>query len=113
MSTQFIFNAYKAMWIFCFFDLPVVKKTDQKRAQKFRKQLLEDGFTMHQFSVYSRHCGSKESLLVHQKRVMGMVPPKGKVSLLSVTDKQYGDILNFWGKEITPSKRQPQQLELL
>ena len=23
---------------------------------------------------------------------------QGKVSLLSVTDKQYGDIFNFWGK---------------
>ena len=25
-------------------------------------------------------------------------PEAGKVSLLSVTDKQYGDIYNFWGK---------------
>ncbi len=113
MSSQLIFNAYRAMWLFCFFDLPVVKKIDQKRAQKFRKDLIEDGFRMHQFSVYSRHCGSKESMLMHQKRVFLMIPPYGKVSLLAVTEKQYGDIINFWGKEITPPNRKPQQLELL
>lgn len=52
-----------------------------------------------QFSVYIRHCASKESQAVHVKRVKGIVPGTGMVSILSVTDKQYGDIINFWGKE--------------
>ena len=38
------------------------------------------------------------SLEVHIKRVKSLLPETGKVSLLSVTDKQYGDIYNFWGK---------------
>ena len=33
------------------------------------------------------------------KRVKSIVPNTGMVSILSVTDKQYGDIVNFWGKE--------------
>ena len=33
------------------------------------------------------------------KRVKSIVPNTGMVSILSVTDKQYGDIINFWGKE--------------
>ena len=49
--------------------------------------------------VSIRHCASKESQAVHIKRVKSIVPETGMVSILSVTDKQYGDIVNFWGKE--------------
>ena len=111
MSDFEVLNGYRSMWLFCFFDLPVVKKADQKKAAKFRKQIMEDGFTMHQFSVYLRHCGSKESAIIHQIRVMGFVPDKGRVSLLSVTDKQYKDIKNIWGRSMEPVKKIPQQLE--
>lgn len=87
------------MWLFVFFDLPVVTKKERKIAASFRKNLMKDGFVMLQFSVYIRHCASKESQAVHVKRVKGIVPEIGMVSILSVTDKQYGDIINFWGKE--------------
>ena len=92
-------NAYHIMWLFVFFDLPVVTKKERKIAAFFRKNLMKDGFVMLQFSVYIRHCASKESQAVHVKRVKGIVPETGMVSILSVTDKQYGDIINFWGKE--------------
>lgn len=69
-----------------------------KAASLFRKNLEKDGFSMMQFSVYIRHCASRESLEVHIKRVKSLLPESGKVSILSVTDKQYGDIYNFWGK---------------
>ncbi|MFC2331310.1 MAG: CRISPR-associated endonuclease Cas2, partial [Treponema sp.] len=39
------------MWIFCMFDLPTNTKPQRKRASEFRKNLLEDGFEMMQFSV--------------------------------------------------------------
>ena len=91
-------NAYHIMWLFVFFDLPVTTKKEMKAASLFRKNLEKDGFSMMQFSVYIRHCASRESLEVHIKRVKSLLPETGKVSLLSVTDKQYGDIYNFWGK---------------
>ena len=69
-----------------------------KAAALFRKNLEKDGFSMMQFSVYIRHCASRESLDVHVKRAKALLPETGKVSILSVTDKQYGDIYNFWGK---------------
>ena len=92
-------NAYRIMWLFVFFDLPVVTKKERKIAATFRKNLMKDGFVMLQFSVYIRHCASKESQAVHIKRVKSIVPETGMVSILSVTDKQYGDIVNFWGQE--------------
>ncbi|MCF6170089.1 MAG: CRISPR-associated endonuclease Cas2 [Bacteroidales bacterium] len=105
-------NAYHIMWLFVFFDLPVTLKKDRKAASRFRKDLLKDGFGMMQFSVYNRHCASKESATVHVRRVKGFVPEKGQVSILQVTDKQYGDIVNFWGNKTTPLPEGPKQLEL-
>lgn len=52
-------NAYRIMWIFVFFDLPTTTRKDRKNASLFRKNILKDGFTMMQFSVYNRHCASK------------------------------------------------------
>ena len=96
--TEYRLNAYHIMWLFVFFDLPVSTKKEMKAAALFRKNLEKDGFSMMQFSVYIRHCASRESLDVHVKRVKALLPETGKVSILSVTDKQYGDIYNFWGK---------------
>ena len=96
--TEYRLNAYHIMWLFVFFDLPVSTKKEMKAAALFRKNLEKDGSSMMQFSVYIRHCASRESLDVHEKRVKALLPETGKVSILSVTDKQYGDIYNFWGK---------------
>ncbi len=100
------------MWLFVFFDLPVQNKKERRDATIFRKNLLKDGFCMMQFSVYIRHCASKESAEVHIKRVKAFIPAKGQVSILSVTDKQYGNIFNFWGRKSNPLREGPKQLEL-
>lgn len=105
-------NAYRIMWVFVFFDLPTETKKNRKDAQRFRKNLLKDGFTMMQFSVYMRHCASSESVDVHETRVKKLLPPLGKVSILRITDKQFGNIMNYWGKTAQPSMPQPTQLEL-
>ncbi len=105
-------NAYRVMWLFVFFDLPTETKTDRKNYAIFRKKLQKDGFSMVQFSVYSRHCASSESAEVHKKRVRKMMPPKGQVSILMITDKQYGLMENFWGKNPRPPTPTPNQLEM-
>lgn len=105
-------NGYRIMWLFVFFDLPTETKKDRKNASGFRNNLLKDGFSMMQFSVYVRHCASSESADVHEKRIHRLLPPMGKVSVLRITDKQFGNILNFWGKAEVPKEAQPTQLEL-
>ena len=99
------------MWLFVFFDLPTETSKDRKNYTKFRKGLVKDGFTMMQYSVYTRHCASKESSKVHNKRVEQIMPPKGNVSILEITDKQYGEMKTFWGSESVPVQPAPQQLE--
>jgi len=34
------------MWMMVLFDLPVIEKQERKEAAKFRKFLLEEGFSM-------------------------------------------------------------------
>ena len=100
------------MWLFVFFDLPTNTKKERKAAARFRKDLLTDGFVMMQYSVYIRHCASSESADVHQRRIENDVPDAGQVSILRITDKQYGNIINFWGKTTKPMTPAPKQLEL-
>lgn len=105
-------NAYRIMWLFVFFDLPTNTKGERKAASQFRKKLLKDGFTMMQYSVYMRHCASRESMNVHVRRVKTFVPSEGQVSIMSITDKQYGNIVNFWGHKTQALPPPKAQLEM-
>jgi len=100
------------MWLFVLFDLPTNTKKERKEAARFRKDLLRDGFTMMQYSVYTRHCASRESAEVHSNRIKSLLPDAGKVSIAQITDKQYGNIINYWGIKAEPPVNQPQQLEM-
>jgi CRISPR-associated protein Cas2 len=112
MIRQERLNAYRIMWLFVFFDLPVETKKQRKAASDFRKKLLKDGFTMMQYSVYTRHCASDESATVHTQRVKKQVPENGNVNILRVTDKQYGDIISFWAGQKQQMPNTPLQLEM-
>jgi len=105
-------NEYRIMWILVFFDLPTNTKTERKVAAKFRKNLVSDGFLMFQFSFYIRHCASIENAHVHMKRVRSFVPEKGKVGMLVITDKQFGDMEIYEQSKPTISSPPPFQLEL-
>lgn len=95
------FSEYRVMWVMVFFDLPTETKKDIKNYNIFRKRLIQDGFTMFQFSIYLRHCASRENADVHIKRVKNMLPPSGQVGILCVTDKQFGNMELFVGEKET------------
>ncbi len=100
------------MWVLVFFDLPTETKRDKKAYAMFRKNLIKDGFTMFQFSIYVRHCASQENANVHIKRVKSFIPLYGKVGILCITDKQFGNIDLFFGKQPQAISTPGQQLEL-
>jgi CRISPR-associated protein Cas2 len=100
------------MWVLVMYDLPSVTKKQKKLAAKFRQQILSDGFTMFQFSMYVRHCPSRENAEVHMQRVKRIVPEEGLVGIFHITDKQFGDIQIFRGKKPTKSPPVSFQLEL-
>ncbi|MEO7309301.1 MAG: CRISPR-associated endonuclease Cas2 [Chitinophagaceae bacterium] len=105
-------NAYRIMWVLVMYDLPTETKKDRKVAAKFRKDILADGFQMFQFSMYLRHCPSRENADVHTKRVKKILPEKGCIGIMCITDKQFGMMEIFRGaqKEAVPATCQ--QLEM-
>ena len=105
-------NAYRVMWILVFYDLPTDTKKERQRAAKFRKNIMADGFTMFQFSIYVRHCASMDNAQVHVKRVQAMLPDNGNVGILCITDKQFADIKIFYCKKEKSPSTPYQQLEL-
>ena len=106
------FSEYRIMWILCFFDLPTETKIERQRHTQFRKDLLRDGFTRFQLSIYVRHCPSVENATVHIARIKSMMPPKGSVSILCITDKQFGKIQIFYGRKEKAKPKVSPQLEL-
>lgn len=106
------FSEYRIMWILVFFDLPTETKKDRKSYARFRKELLKDGFSMFQFSIYIRHCSSRENRNVHVNRVKKIIPEKGSVGILSVTDKQFGMMQIFEGRKKASGFVEPHQMEL-
>lgn len=106
------FSEYRIMWILVFFDLPTETKKDKKAYADFRKRLQNDGFTMFQFSIYIRHCNSRENADVHIKRIKSILPPVGQVGILCITDKQFGNIELFVSQKVSTLPTEGQQLEL-
>lgn len=105
-------SGYRAMWIIVFFDLPTDTVKARKQYTRFRKDLLEDGFSMMQYSVYYRHCASKENTHVHLERIRRCVPPDGEVRVVQFTDKQFSRMEVFLGKRRVKTEEEPAQLEL-
>lgn len=105
-------TGYRCMWVLAMFDLPTDTKRARKNYARFRKMLLEDGFTQMQYSVYARHCPSKENAEVHLARIERSLPPDGEVRVLTITDKQFERMKVFWGEMRRPPEPAPCQLQL-
>lgn len=98
------------MWTVVLFDLPTETKKQRRNYALFRKALLKAGFTRFQFSVYIRHALSRDHMLVHHRRVRSVLPPQGRVSILQLTDKQFGMIQVFEGDKATDAPEPTEQL---
>lgn len=105
-------SGYRWMWVIAMFDLPTDSVQIRRQYTRFRKALIRDGFQMMQFSVYIRHCSSRENAAVHVQRIENAIPADGEVRVLLVTDKQFARMRVFWGKRRQPVPAPPAQLEL-
>ncbi len=105
-------NQYRVLWVFVFFDLPTATKKDRKQANRFRKMLIDDGFSMMQYSIYTRHCNSRENANAHIKRVKFFLPERSEVIIFTLTDKQFSMMEFFRSAKEADRPDTPQQLEL-
>lgn len=91
------FNGWRSMWVMAAFDLPTQTISQKKRYSRFRKILLENGFTMMQFSVYIRNMPTLHKAEALIKRIGTCTPVQGQCAFIMITDKQFGMIKNFYG----------------
>lgn len=110
--SQYVLSGYEGMWLFAMFDLPVTTRKARKQYAQFRKLLLEQGFSMLQFSVYARYCASEEHAERYRRTIRAALPPEGYVRVLAVTDKQFGKMENYVGEKASEVEKPPGQFLL-
>ena len=113
MGSQ-IKSSLKMGWMLVLFDLPVTTKKQRKIATKFRNRLLEDGYSMLQFSVYMRSCSSWERMKKHAHRLRLIAPSGGNIRAIMITEKQWEKSITIVSQSYTKTKKisKPQQLDI-
>ncbi|SIS41598.1 CRISPR-associated protein, Cas2 family [Insolitispirillum peregrinum] len=101
-------SGYRLLWMLVMFDLPVVEAEERHQATKFRHVLLDHGFAMAQYSVYYRILAGKEAAEAMTKHIAAAAPPKGHIQIVTLTDKQYANIVSLRGREYEPSPENEQ-----
>lgn len=100
------------MWLFVIFDLPVDTTKARRDYTRFRKELLAEGFSMLQYSVYARYCPSEEASAAYRRRVRVSLPPDGEVRVFSLTDRQFEKMEVYLERTRAPTEKPPDQLVL-
>lgn len=80
---------YDFMRMIVFFDLPVKTKENKKNYVVFRKYLLEKGFFMIQYSIYTKILFNRDQGVHLRESLKRNVPDNGNVRIMLVTEKQY------------------------
>lgn len=87
------------MRLMVFFDLPVKTAAQRKQYRLFRHFLLQDGYDMLQYSVYSRIVNGSDQLKKHQSRLQRHLPPDGAIRALHVSESQYSGMKLLLGSK--------------
>lgn len=85
------------MRVVVFFDLPTVEADDKREYTRFRNSLLKEGFSMVQYSVYSRICPNKDAADKYINKLKKISPSRGSVRALTLTEKQYSNMFIICG----------------
>ncbi len=97
-------SRYQDMRVVVMFDLPMDSRKAKQEYTKFRRFLIQDGYVMVQYSVYSRFCRNTTNISKHVSRLRKNTPRFGNVRILQVTEKQYIDMEIIVGESSTQEK---------
>ena len=101
------------MRLLVLFDLPTGSKAERRSYSEFRKFLIQDGYHMEQFSVYSRLLVTRESMAAHVARLRANLPSAGEVTVIQMTEKQYEDRLVLLSEHKEQRPEESAQLTLV
>lgn len=94
------------------FDLPVNTKEQRRQATRYRKLLLDDGFSMVQFSVYAKYLVNATGLRAMLPWMRTNIPTGGAVRVLRLTDEQWAGTYRYFGVEQIAVEPVPTQLAI-
>ena len=103
---------YDAMWCVVMFDLPVQTKLQRKEATKFRKLLVDSGYSMIQFSVYGKYSPTTNGNMSTERFIKENLPANGEVRIFHLTDSQWSSATRFRSKKIEQNEESPEQFVL-
>ncbi len=83
------------------FDIPNSSPSLRRQYGTFRKHLIAEGFSMEQFSVYSRPVATREACSALIARMRPHLPEAGRVTVLELTEKQYARRHQLVGRPAT------------
>lgn len=92
-------SSYRKMRIILLFDLPSVEKEAISNNQKFVKNLKKFGLYMLQYSVYTKSLQNQSEFDRLIKKINKIIPTKGTIIILKVTDKQYEEMVYISGEQ--------------
>ncbi len=101
---------YDSVWCLVLFDLPVETVDQRREAARFRKLLLENGYSMIQFSVYGKYSPTIRSNQTVEKFLRMNLPHDGEVTILHLTDNQWANANRFSKGEAVRQVEAPEQL---
>ena len=96
-----------------FIDLPTISREERRAAAGFRKELIGNGFSMMQYSVYTRYCHSDSVVKTHMMRLKRYVPSNGCVRALIITEHQFKSMEILAGESSKQEQNAPRQLSFL
>lgn len=93
--------SYRYMRMILMFDMPVETAEERKAYRKFRQFLIDEGFIMHQFSIYSKLLLNNSANNAMIERLKNHNPKKRSITLLTVTEKQFARMIYLCGERDT------------
>lgn len=81
------------------YDLPMVDIEDRKEYTKFRRDILKLGCYLVQFSVYAKVIKNDIYYKAFIDKLKNIMPEKGEVRVVKLTEKQYEDMLFLNGAQ--------------
>lgn len=96
--------SYKIMRLIVLFDMPVLTEDERREYTHFRSFIMDDGFMMLQYSVYTRYCANDSDADKHMKRIEDYKPKYGNVRILKVTENQFTSMVLVAGEKSDQEK---------
>lgn len=92
-------SLYKQVRVLVLYDLPMIEDEDRKEYTKFRNNILKLGCYLVQYSVYAKVIKNDIYYKSFIEKVKTIMPEKGEVRIIKLTEKQYEDMIFLNGSQ--------------